>query len=142
MSNKKSSILIIISGVGLAVIGLLASIFIDKGDIISRLSGLVFALGFGFIGGGLGSLYKINRIEKIPGKSKQMEIEYKDERNELIRDKANAKAGEISNWFVLLIAYICIVMGYPTWLIFLVLGVFILKYILWIVLINKYNKVL
>lgn len=142
MSNKKSSILIIISGVGLAVIGLLSSIFIDKGDIISRLSGLVFALGFGFIGGGLGSLYKINRIEKIPGKSKQMEIEYKDERNELIRDKANAKAGEISNWFVLLIAYICIVMGYPTWLIFLVLGVFILKYILWIVLINKYNKVL
>ncbi|MEG0855885.1 MAG: hypothetical protein RSG52_05345 [Terrisporobacter sp.] len=142
MSNKKSSILIIISGVGLAVIGLLSLIFIDKGDIISRLSGLVFALGFGFIGGGLGSLYKINRIEKIPGKSKQMEIEYKDERNELIRDKANAKAGEISNWFVLLIAYICIVMGYPTWLIFLVLGVFILKYILWIVLINKYNKVL
>ena len=35
-------------------------------------------------------------------------IEYKDERNELIRDKANAKAGDISNWFVLLIAYICI----------------------------------
>lgn len=94
----------LILGVVLAIVGLLASIFVDKGDIISRLFGLVFALGFGLIGGGLGSLYKIKRIEKIPGKSKQIEIEYKDERNELIRDKANAKAGDISNWFVLLIA--------------------------------------
>ncbi|WP_195938096.1 hypothetical protein [Romboutsia sp. 1001713B170131_170501_G6] len=130
----------LILGVVLAIVGLLASIFVDKGDIISRLFGLVFALGFGLIGGGLGSLYKIKRIEKIPGKSKQIEIEYKDERNELIRDKANAKAGDISNWFVLLIAYICIIMGYPTWLVFLILGVFLLKYILWILLINKYNK--
>ncbi|WP_195236990.1 hypothetical protein [Romboutsia sp. 1001285H_161024_C4] len=140
MLSKKRSFIILILGVVLAIVGLLASIFVDKGDIISRLFGLVFALGFGLIGGGLGSLYKIKRIEKIPGKSKQMEIEYKDERNELIRDKANAKAGDISNWFVLLIAYICIIMGYPTWLVFLILGVFLLKYILWILLINKYNK--
>lgn len=140
MLSKKRSFIMLILGVVLAIVGLLASIFVDKGEIISRLFGLVFALGFGLIGGGLGSLYKIKRIEKIPGKSKQMEIEYKDERNELIRDKANAKAGDISNWFVLLIAYICIIMGYPTWLVFLILGVFLLKYILWILLINKYNK--
>ena len=61
-----------------------------------------------------------------------MEIEYKDERNELIRDKANAKAGDIYNLFVLLIAYICIIMDYPTWLILFILCVFSLKYILWI----------
>lgn len=141
MLNKKKRLIgVILTGVILAIVGLLASIFLDKGEVVSRLSGLIFALGFGLIGGGLGGLYKIRHIEKIPGKSKQMEIEYKDERNELIRDKANAKAGDISNWFVLLIAYICIIMGYPIWLVFLILGVFLLKYILWILLINKYNN--
>lgn len=144
MLNKKRSLIFILSGIVLAVIGLLASIFIDKGDIISRATSLVFALGFGFIGGGLGNLYKINRIEKTPGKFKQIEIEFKDERNELIRDKANAKAGDISNWLVLLVAYICIIMGYPLWLVFLLLGVFLSKSIIWsiiwIILINKYNK--
>lgn len=69
-----------------------------------------------------------------------MEIEYKAERNALIKHEANAKADDISNLFVLLIAYICIIMGYPTWLIFLILGVFLLKYILWILLINIYYK--
>ncbi|RDY26545.1 hypothetical protein CHL78_012895 [Romboutsia weinsteinii] len=140
MLDKKKSLIIMLLGIVLAIVGLLSTIFVDGGDMISRLSTLVFALGFGLIGGALGSLYKIKRIEKIPGKSKQMEIEYKDERNELIRDKASAKAGDISNWLVLLIAYICIVMGYPIWLIFLILGVFLAKYIIWIVLMNKYNK--
>lgn len=42
------------------------------------MSNLIFALGFGLIVDCLGNLYKIRRIKKIPGKSKQIEIEYKD----------------------------------------------------------------
>ena len=140
LNKKKSLIALTVSGVVLVIVGLLLTLFIKSGDIMSRTSNLIFSLGCGLIGAGLGGLYKIRRIEKIPGKSKQMEIEYKDERNELIRDKANAKAGDISNWFVLLIAYICIIMGYPTWLVFLILGVFLLKYVLWIIFMKKYNK--
>lgn len=140
MLNKRRNLMMLISGIVLTIVGLLTSIFIYKGDIITRLSGLVFALGFGLIGGSLGILYKIRRIENTPGKSKQMEINYKDERNELIRDKAKAKAGEITNWFVILIAYICIVMGYPLWLVLIILGVFLLKYAIEIVFMIKYNK--
>lgn len=140
MLNKKKNIILVVIGIVLAIVGLICTINVESGGITSRVSTLISSLGFGLIGGGLGSLHKIKRIEKIPGKSKQIEIEYNDERNELIRDKANAKAGDITNWFVLLIAYICIIMGYPNWLIFLVLGVFLLKYILWIVLIRKYNE--
>lgn len=141
MLNKKKRLIgVTLTGVILLIVGLSASIFLDKGEVISRLFGLIFTLGCGLIGGGIGGFCKIKRIEKIPGKFKQMEIEYNDERNKLIRDKANAKAGDISNWFVILIAYICIIMDYPTWLVFLVLGVFLMKYILWILLINKYNK--
>ncbi|SHH69259.1 hypothetical protein SAMN02745196_01058 [Clostridium collagenovorans DSM 3089] len=140
MPNKKNTSIIILLGVALSIIGLLLTIFVNAGDVFSRLSTLIFALGFGLIGGGLGNLYKIRNIEKIPGKSKQMEIDYKDERNELIRNIAKSKAGDITNWFVILIAYICIIMGYPLWLIFFVLGVFLLKYIIEIMLIIKYNK--
>lgn len=140
MLNKKKNIILVVVGIVLAIVGLICTINVESGGITSRVSTLISSLGFGLLGGGLGSLHKIKRIEKIPGKSKQIEIEYNDERNELIRDKANAKAGDITNWFVLLIAYICIIMGYPNWLTFLVLGVFLLKYILWIVLIKKYNE--
>ena len=140
LNKKKRLIVVMLTGVILAIVGLLVSIFLDKGEVVSRLSGLIFSLGFGLIGGCIGGFCQIKRIERIPCKSKQMEIEYNDERNKLIRDKANAKAGDISNWFVILIAYICIIMGYPTWLVFLILGVFLMKYILWILLINKYNK--
>lgn len=141
MLNKKKHLIgVTLTGVILLIVGLSASIFLDKGELISRLFGLIFALGCGLIGGGIGGFCQIKRIEKIPGKFKQMEIEYNDERNTLIRYKANAKAGDISNWFVILIAYICIIMDYSTWLVFLLLGVFLMKYILWILLINKYNK--
>ena len=141
MINKKKYLsLLIISGLIISIVGLLGLIFLDKGEIISRLFNLMFALGCGLIGGGIGSFYKIKRIEKTPGKSKQMEIEYNDERNKLIRDMANAKAGDISNWLVLLVAYICIIIGYPMWLVLLLLGVFLIKYILWVFFINKYNK--
>lgn len=140
MSKKNKCLMVVLGGVVLAIVAILPSLFMELGDVADRLFNLVFSLGFGLIGGGLGSLYNVKKIEKIPGKSKQMEIEYNDERNEFIRVKANAKAGDISNWCVMLVAYICIVMGLPTWLVLLLLGVFSLKTILWIVLMNKYNK--
>ncbi|MGL4346214.1 MAG: hypothetical protein ACRCTE_13530 [Cellulosilyticaceae bacterium] len=144
MINKKKNgcVILILTGILLAVVGLLLSAFATDGTVIARVASLGFGLGFGIIGGGIGALYKMNRLEKTPGKSKQMEIDYRDERNAMIRDKANAKAGEFSNWLVLLVAYLCIIMGYPTWLVLLILGVFLSKYILWIVLINRYNKTL
>lgn len=140
LNKKKRLIAVILTGVVLTIFSLSLKFFVNSGSIILRIAPVICSLGFGLIGGGLGGFCQIKRIEKTPGKSKQMEIEYNDERNEFIRDKANAKAGDISNWFVLLIAYICIIMDYPTWLILLILGVFLLKYILWIILINKYNK--
>ena len=140
MLNKKKNLILGLSGVVMFLVGLCLTFSVDGGDVMSRLSSLVTALGCGIIGGSIGTWYKIKRIEKIPNKSKQIEIEYKDERNTLIRYKAKSIAGEITNWIVILVAYICIVMGYPTWLVFLILGVFLLKYILEIVFIAKYNK--
>ena len=140
MPNKKSAIIRIVIGIILAIVGLSLQLIIKSEEIISRTLSLTFALGCGLIGGGLGALYKIKSIENVPGQLKQIEIEYKDERNEFIRNKANAKAGDISNWFVIILAYICVIMGYPNWLIFFMVGIFCIKYILGVLLMNKYNK--
>lgn len=140
MLNKKMTLITGLCGVALFLIGLVLILFVDGNDIMSRLSGLVMALGCGIIGGSVGRWYRIKKIEKIPNKSKQLEIEYKDERNTLIRYRAKAISGDITNWLVILVAYICIVMDYPLWLVFLILGIFLLKYILEIIFINKYNK--
>lgn len=142
MLKKKNAMIIIVFGVILALLVLIVSIFTDIENIrsASRISTLIFGLAFALIGSGVGTLYKIKSIEKIPGRAKQIEIEYEDERNKFIRDKAKAQAGEISNWFVLLIAYICIIMNYSIWLTLFIFGVFLLKYIIEIVFIKKYNK--
>lgn len=114
MLKKKNAMIMIVFGVILALLILIVSIFTDIENMrgVSRISTLIFGLAFASIVSGVGTLYKIKSIEKIPGRAKQIEINYKDERNKLIRDKAKAQAGEISNWFVLLIAYICIIMDY------------------------------
>lgn len=83
LNRIKRLIRVTLTGVILLIVGLSASIFLDildKGEVISRLFELVFALGCGLIGVGICDFYQIKRMEKISGKSKQMEIEYNDEK--------------------------------------------------------------
>ena len=140
MWNKKKALLTLSLGIVLLIIGGSLSFFINDDTVISRLFGVFFAFGAALIGGSIGGLYQIKRINNTPSKAKEIEIEFKDERNQHIREKANAKAGDISNWLVLLAAYICIVMDFPIWLVFLLLAIFLSKTILWIFFMKKYNN--
>lgn len=132
--------MLLILGISLFLIGLYLIYFVNGGDEFSRLSTLVTALGGGLIGGSTARWYRINRTEKIPNKSKEIEIEYNDERNTFIRYKAKSTSGEITNWIFMLVAYICIVKDYSSWLIYSILGIVVSKYILEAIFINKYNK--
>lgn len=140
MLNKRKDSIMLFTGILLIIIGFLLSSFVDKYETLSRASSLIFCFGFGLIGSSLSMMYKIKQIEKVPGKSKQIEIEYNDERNEFIRNKAGTKAGNIANWLVIIVAYICIILGYPMWLTLLLLGIVPLKYLIQYMLMKKYNK--
>ena len=58
------------------------------------------------------------------------EIEEKDERNQLIRDKAQAKSGEILHWLLMAGAWIGIFLDAPMWITLLLVGIFLLKTVL------------
>ena len=83
----------------------------------------------------------MKRLEKTdPEIMKQNEIEYADERNTMIRNKAKAKVGDIIQWFIMGIAYVTILIGTSLWVTLTVVGVFLLKYLLEIYLTSKYQK--
>ena len=65
---------------------------------------------------------------------KQNEIEANDERNQLIRMKAQALCGEILHWLLMVGAWIGILVDAPLWSILLLVGVFLLKTILDVIL--------
>lgn len=139
MVSKKGAKLLIGLGIGAAIIGFFISAIVDN-EILGKIGSLVGALGCGTLGGSVGIIYQHKKYEKNPDKKKQSEIEMKDERSNLIREKAAAKAGNITNWMFLGVAYICIILNLPTWLVMLIIGIFVLKVGLEIMFIKKYNE--
>ena len=71
---------------------------------------------------------------------KQNEIELKDERNVLIRQRAKAKSADITQWLIMIIAYLEIFVNAPLWIILLTVGIFVLYNIIQIYYVNKFNK--
>lgn len=110
-----------------------------EGEFLSRINSLLLALGCGCLGGSLGGFYQIKKLERNPKMIELFEISAEDERNKMIRYMANSKAGDITNWMLLVIAYISIIMGLPVWISILLISVFVLKYVLWFFYIKKYN---
>ncbi|HBB27905.1 MAG TPA: hypothetical protein DC000_01395, partial [Clostridiales bacterium] len=103
---KKTSYYVICLIIGLC---LFAISFILKDFDFSKIAGIFIGVGAGLIGMSIANLY-MKRIEKKdPISTKQNEIDYRDERNTMIRDKAKAKAGDIIQWFIIGIAYILII---------------------------------
>ncbi|WP_419743481.1 hypothetical protein [Paraclostridium dentum] len=138
--DEKLNKAMVIFGVIILIVGLIILVAGPSSDIWDRASSLCTGLGFGAICGGLGGLYGIRKLRKDPAKFKQIEVERKDERNTFIKCKAKAMSGEIINWMVIIIAYVCIVMNAPSWTTMSLLAIFILKYIFEIILANQYAK--
>ncbi len=67
------------------------------------------------------------------------EIEEKDERNQLIRRKAQAISGEILHWLLMAGAWVCIFIGAPIWVVLVLVGVFLLKTIIDFILMAYYQ---
>jgi uncharacterized membrane protein YeaQ/YmgE (transglycosylase-associated protein family) len=132
--QKKS--MFYITAIIISVIMIILSQFVE----LNSHSGILLGTGAGVIGASIAKLYSINLEKKNPDMIKENEIELQDERNVLIRQRAKAKSADITQWLIMVIAYLEIFVNAPLWIILLTVGIFVLYNIIQIYYINKFNK--
>ena len=132
--QKKSTFYIM--AITISVLMIILSQFVE----LNSHSGILLGTGAGVIGASIAKLYTINLEKKNPDMIKENEIELQDERNVLIRQRAKAKSADITQWLIMIIAYLEIFVNAPLWIILLTVGIFVLYNIIQIYYINKFNK--
>ena len=132
--QKKS--MFYIMAITISVLMIILSQFVE----LNSHSGILLGTGAGVIGASIAKLYTINLEKKNPDMIKENEIELQDERNVLIRQRAKAKSADITQWLIMMIAYLEIFVNAPLWIILLTVGIFVLYNIIQIYYINKFNK--
>ncbi len=135
--KKKFSlgILQLITGICLIIL-----CFLLKAIIAKPLGGVFIGVGGGLSGLGIIRLVT-NHIESSnPAIKRAKEIENNDERNTMIRNCAKAKAGDITQWLIIAIAYVTILISAPLWVTSFVIAVYVIYNLIVIYLINKYQK--
>ena len=132
--QKKS--MFYITAIIISVIMIILSQFVE----LNSHSGILLGTGAGVLGANIAKLYSINLEKKNPDIVKENEIELQDERNVLIRQRAKAKSADITQWLIMMIAYLEIFVNAPLWIILLTVGIFVLYNIIQIYYINKFNK--
>ena len=125
-----------ISGIIISVIMIILSQFVE----LNSHSGILLGTGAGVLGANIAKLYFINLEKKNPDIIKENEIELKDERNVLILQKAKAKSADITQWLIMLVAYLEILVNAPLWITLVTIGIFVLYNIIQIYYVNKFNK--
>ena len=132
--QKKS--MFYISGIIISVIMIILSQFVE----LNSHSGILLGTGAGVLGANIAKLYFISLEKKNPDIIKENEIELKDERNVLILQKAKAKSADITQWLIMLVAYLEILVNAPLWITLVTIGIFVLYNIIQIYYVNKFNK--
>ena len=132
--QKKSTFYVM--AITISVIMIILSQFVE----LNSHSGILLGTGAGVIGASIAKLYFISLEKKNPDMIKENEIELQDERNVLILQRAKAKSADITQWLIMLIAYLEIFVNAPLWIILLTVGIFVLYNIIQIYYINKFNN--
>ena len=136
--KKKKGLYLVIGIVG--IVFAFAAKFLLRDYLSDSQSGAMIGVGAGLFGFGI-SIWCIGKWnEKNPEFVKENEIEANDERNQIIRMKAQALCGEIFHWLLMVGAWIGICVSAPLWTILLLVGVFLLKTILDLILMAYYQR--
>ena len=113
--------------------------FMDS-ESLKTVSGLLIGIGSGLVGLSIAKLCMSRYERKNPELVKQNEIEFKDERSVMIRHKAKAKAGDITNWCILGIAWINILINGSLWITLACCILSGLHVLIGLYLMTKYDK--
>ncbi len=135
--KRKNSFYVVMFIIGICCFT--ASFFI-KGVEVKPIAGVLIGIGSGFIGLSISNLLMKHIERKNPELEKQNKIDYNDERNTLIRNRAKAKAGDITQWLIMGVAYITIFISAPLWVTLAVVVVFLIYNVIGLYLMNKYQK--
>lgn len=136
MKKKSSNIILLIAG---AILIASSFVFLKSGA-FKMLNGACFGIGAGIMGLSISNLLMSHWYKKYPKELKQAEIDSKDERSETIRNKAKAQCSDIIQWIIMAVAWVTIFADFALWITLLLVGVFLLKNILELILMNKYNN--
>lgn len=134
MKSKRLSVFILFLSIAVIVY----AIFIM--DDSTSLNGILAGIFGGIFGLTLSNLYTIYYYEKHPSEARIAKIEEVDERNISIRNRAKAKAADIIQWFIIGIGYINIAINGPLWFTLIIVGVFLLRTILYFLFLNQFQK--
>lgn len=137
MKNKKIimySVLMIL-GVILFYIGG----FEIKGAELKSLSGTFIGIGAGLFGMSISQIVSLIIIEKNPSLKKKMDIEETDERNIYIRNAAKGKAFDSMLIILSILMFLYLALNVELVTIFLLLGAYLLIYIIYIIYLTKYS---
>lgn len=135
--SRKRVVNIVVLAVG--VLGAAAGFILDTA-VSKQVSGLLIGVGAGLVGMSLSNLLMLRMERKNPALTKQAEIERRDERNRMLRDRAKAAAGEVLRWTVISTAYIAILLDAPLWVTLAIVGLFLLYSVVYIWMMSKYQK--
>ena len=128
-------IALLIAALTLATLG-----FILKDAVSRPLSGVMIGVGAGLAGMSLAQLISWRIEKKDPAMARQAMIEQKDERNVIIRDKARATAANITQWLIIALAYMLILIDAPLWATLCAIAVYAAYHVITFVFIAMYQK--
>ncbi|EHQ88495.1 hypothetical protein [Desulfosporosinus youngiae] len=105
-----------------------------------NISAVLIGIGLSLVGSSLFYLYTKYFQQKHPEIKKQFEIDFNDERNKIIQNRAKAKSADIIQWFIIGLAYVMLLFDYPLWLFGITVGIFLSYYLISTYFAVKYQK--
>ena len=137
MRGKKTLYIALIV-IGLCLAG--TSLISWRLDLPGSVGGTLMGSGSGMAAIGLTQLLMLRLDTKDPAQARRKEIEVNDERNVAIRRRAKALAGDVLQWAVMAAAWVSIGFGAPLWVTLAAAVVFVLKSVLEVYLVVRYQR--
>lgn len=123
----------------LGVILLVAGFLIISED-YSNISGLCIGIGIGLMAMSFSNLVINNYYQKRPVLKRQNEINSKDERNTTITNRAKAKAFDWTIRLLIVFPFLLIFFKSPLWMIFSVIGIYLLGFSIQVFYTIRFNN--
>ncbi|WP_297979793.1 hypothetical protein [uncultured Oscillibacter sp.] len=134
----RKNLYIALIAIGLGLAGTVY-LFLDKG-ISSRGTGALIGIASGLTGMSVSQLLTLRMEDTDPSLRKRNEIERKDERNLAIRRRAKALSGDVLLWAVIGMSWLSFGLGAPSWILLLAAAVFVVKSLLELCLMVRYQR--